>query len=382
MQESFDNFLDNWKKEKAEMEVLLANAKTFNKKLKAGQVPGKYFPADKEKVPLSSFSTSQLITKTLPNKLQDLARLPDASYTIKGSIGQGNVSEVPWICVFDRQLTESAQHGYYIVYLFNSRMTGVYLSLNQGWTQYENEYGVKEGKIKIKDNAVRTQQLLRSVEGFDFSPIKLDATNVLGKGYELGNICSKHYSTNNIPGDTELINDLRNLVGVYRELKGLVGDSILDIRKKISEEDFQKEVQKGKKKELSPGAIPKRNKSNSSTSTSWDRDESISKIALEKVGFKCENNPNHATFIAETTGLQFMEAHHLIPMEFQDDFNFSIDVPENIISLCPNCHRAFHNSATNIRRKLVSRFLGERFEKMKEREILITEKELLEYYKV
>ena len=30
-----------------------------------------------------------------------------------------------------------------------------------------------------------------------------------------------------------------------------------------------------------------------------------------------------------------MEAHHLIPMEFQDDFEHSIDVPENIISLCP-----------------------------------------------
>jgi 5-methylcytosine-specific restriction protein A len=34
-----------------------------------------------------------------------------------------------------------------------------------------------------------------------------------------------------------------------------------------------------------------------------------------------------------------MKAHHMIPMEYQDYFTYSIDVPENVISLCPNCHR-------------------------------------------
>ena len=37
-----------------------------------------------------------------------------------------------------------------------------------------------------------------------------------------------------------------------------------------------------------------------------------------------------------------MEAHHLIPLKFQDDFHYSIDVPANIVSLCPNCHREVH----------------------------------------
>lgn len=39
-----------------------------------------------------------------------------------------------------------------------------------------------------------------------------------------------------------------------------------------------------------------------------------------------------------------MEAHHLIPMSKQDDFEHDIDVPENILCLCPNCHRKIHHA--------------------------------------
>ena len=53
-------------------------------------------------------------------------------------------------------------------------------------------------------------------------------------------------------------------------------------------------------------------------------------------------------------GKDYIEAHHLIPMEYQGDFSVSIDVPENIISLCPNCHRAFHNSVVSNQKNLIS----------------------------
>lgn len=38
-----------------------------------------------------------------------------------------------------------------------------------------------------------------------------------------------------------------------------------------------------------------------------------------------------------------MEAHHLIPMEYYNYFDVSIDVEENIVSLCSNCHREIHH---------------------------------------
>ena len=37
-----------------------------------------------------------------------------------------------------------------------------------------------------------------------------------------------------------------------------------------------------------------------------------------------------------------MEAHHLIPLNAQDDFDNSLDVDANIVCLCPNCHRKLH----------------------------------------
>ena len=101
-------------------------------------------------------------------------------------------------------------------------MSGVYLSLNQGWTQYERQFGVKEGRAEISKNSKYAKSLLKSDQGFSYDLIDLKATKSLGKGYELGNICSVYYSADSIPSEVEIINDLRNLIGVYRELKGVV----------------------------------------------------------------------------------------------------------------------------------------------------------------
>ena len=53
---------------------------------------------------------------------------------------------------------------------------------------------------------------------------------------------------------------------------------------------------------------------------------------------------NHATF-ESIHGTQYLEAHHLIPMKAQKDFlseNINLDRLENIVALCPNCHKAVH----------------------------------------
>lgn len=60
-------------------------------------------------------------------------------------------------------------------------------------------------------------------------------------------------------------------------------------------------------------------------------------------GYKCECNERHQSFLSRATGLPYMETHHLIPMEYYDSFDVSIDIEENIVSLCPNCHREIHN---------------------------------------
>ncbi|WP_414630863.1 HNH endonuclease [Alteromonas australica] len=78
-----------------------------------------------------------------------------------------------------------------------------------------------------------------------------------------------------------------------------------------------------------------------------------------------------------------MEAHHLIPMEFQDDFEHSIDVPENIISLCPTCHRLFHHASDCEKKEIIEKFFDKRSAALSfERGVMIKKDTLLRYYKV
>ena len=54
--------------------------------------------------------------------------------------------------------------------------------------------------------------------------------------------------------------------------------------------------------------------------------------------------------------LQFVEVHHLIPMEKQNDFEDSLDVPENIVALCPNCHRKIHLASKSEKQPMIEAF--------------------------
>lgn len=70
--------------------------------------------------------------------------LEQEAYHVTGSVGQGQWAEVPWVSIFIRDITISATRGYYIVFLFKADGTGVYMSLNQGWTYFKEKYGSKK----------------------------------------------------------------------------------------------------------------------------------------------------------------------------------------------------------------------------------------------
>lgn len=137
----------------------------------------------------------------------------------------------PWIGVFDRDISLTAQRGYDIVYLFCTDMSGVYLSLNQGWSYFKNCYGTKEGR---KRAAIVTQSwresLSSALNDFDFAPIDLKASNALSnlpRGYKMCHICGKFYPAQSIPDEDVLRHDLQNMLSLFRELKGrLIHNSI------------------------------------------------------------------------------------------------------------------------------------------------------------
>ena len=58
----------------------------------------------------------QLVTKAIPQAVEQLPFIPQDRYVIKGSVGQGVWTDVPWVAIMNKEVTTSTQRGYYIVY--------------------------------------------------------------------------------------------------------------------------------------------------------------------------------------------------------------------------------------------------------------------------
>lgn len=113
-------------------------------------------------------------------------------------------------------------------------------------------------------------------------------------------------------------------------------------------------------------------------STQWRRNQIVVAQAIEGANHICENNGTHETFISKTTGQAYMEGHHLIPMKFQDQFKYGLDVYANVICLCPNCHRFFHYGRDQERIYAAEKLFEERALRLKNSGIDLTRKEFLE----
>jgi len=172
------------------------------------------------------------IRKTAVKNICEKASIDKSKYIVEGSPGKGAWADVPWIAVFDKDITDTATKGYDIVYLFCADMSGVYISLNQGWTYFREKYGTKDGREKIRTVSSAWKKILSStLNDFSFDKIQLKGISKnsnLSIGYELGHICGKFYKAGEIPDDSVLIEDLRNLIGVYREVKGKLEDNSIE----------------------------------------------------------------------------------------------------------------------------------------------------------
>lgn len=113
------------------------------------------------------------------------------------------------------------------------------------------------------------------------------------------------------------------------------------------------------------------------------RDPKTGKLSLEQSGYKCELNSSHLTFTSNTSGKQYMEAHHLIPYIYENckKYDRHLDFIENIISLCPNCHRAVHFGDKKTKNEILRKLFDKRKEQLnKNLQINLTLEELLSLY--
>ena len=111
----------------------------------------------------------------------------------------------------------------------------------------------------------------------------------------------------------------------------------------------------------------------------YRRDRKVAINALSHADYKCEVDLHHEVFIRKNSDKGYTEPHHLVPLAFSDKFNVSLDVEENIVSLCSNCHNQIHYGAEI--KSILTKLYYERKSHLEKVGIIITLEELLEMYK-
>jgi 5-methylcytosine-specific restriction protein A len=295
---------------------------------------------------------------------------------------------VPWVGIFNKKITTSAQNGYYIVLLFAEDMSFCSLSLNQGFTDFERKYPLRSALQEIKRTSQRALQHFNPDPKAILGPIDLKATGHLGRGYESGAIESYSYERHNLPTKKELEDDFCALLEHYDALFKAAGTTLYSLNP-ANEAQYQRRVlEKSHKKKTGAkhpykelkGGMPLPPKNCSSISSAYQRDPEIAAYAIQLANFKCEIDPSHTTFISSARGIPYVEAHHLIPMGQQDRYPFSLDISANIVALCPNCHRLLHHGRVKDKKTQLAKLILARQEQLKEKEIFVEESELLTYY--
>ena len=110
------------------------------------------------------------------------------------------------------------------------------------------------------------------------------------------------------------------------------------------------------------------------------RDPQRAADALARADYQCEYNPDDRTFLRRN-GKAYTEPHHLIPISQYRDFDNSVDVMENIVSLCSHCHNLLHYGRFEDKVPILKKLYKERIKALRKCGLDLTLKQLESYYK-
>jgi 5-methylcytosine-specific restriction enzyme A len=261
-----------------------------------------------------------------PESLRELAENPKG-YKFVGSAGQSKWADCPWVATYDILVTESAQSGYYPVYLFKEDMSGVYLSLNQGITELRNDIGIKALNELASRATLYRNRISPIPKRFSLTSVSLGAksNNERASFYEAGNICAIYYSATNLPDEITLVTDYKNILKLYEMIR--------------LNEDRQSAIF-DKEQGISEGSIEDLTKFK--THLRIERRAALTIKAKKIHGYKCEVCGFSFPSVYGAIGEGFIEAHHLTPLAELKGKVVVLDPNKDFCVLCSNCHAMIH----------------------------------------
>ena len=201
------------------------------------KILNEYVPAKKET--FAGHQMGSFFRTDIPLAIYGTGIVSSGPFLITGSVGQGNWAMIPWVCIFDRKITNTATKGIYIVYLLSKDGKSLYLSFNQGCTDIRKNNSKKD-TIRImhaKAEAIRKQIDNRGFHADNDAKLG-DGLTELGELYQEGMIFYKEYRKGNVPDESELQDDLRRMMDIYTEyVNGKQEDSTV-IEKEEGEEQL------------------------------------------------------------------------------------------------------------------------------------------------
>lgn len=110
------------------------------------------------------------------------------------------------------------------------------------------------------------------------------------------------------------------------------------------------------------------------------RDPQRAADALRHAEYLCEYDESDRTFLRKN-GKPYTEPHHLIPISKYRDFEYSVDVMENIVSLCSHCHNLLHYGRFEDKKPILEKLYNDRREALHNCGLDLTLEQLENYYK-
>jgi 5-methylcytosine-specific restriction enzyme A len=112
----------------------------------------------------------------------------------------------------------------------------------------------------------------------------------------------------------------------------------------------------------------------------WSRNPKYASEAIAYADYLCEFDNKHKHFISKFNGKNYVEAHHLVPMQYQEQFECSLDIHANIISICLVCHKKIHFGFFEYKKEILESLFNSRKERLIASGIAISLGELYSYY--
>lgn len=112
----------------------------------------------------------------------------------------------------------------------------------------------------------------------------------------------------------------------------------------------------------------------------WRRNPKVARKSLEIANYTCEIDPDHKQFISKFTNKNYVEAHHIIPMEYQGEFNNNLDTYANVASLCMVCHKRLHFDSFKNKRVILDKLYKMRKTQLSNSGIIISSEDLYKFY--